>query len=150
MEGGSDGVLLPPRVVSIEGGTNRIDLGYVEDAYRTLFRVSLTPMRPFEVEMAEVPPTSVLASADLNGVPLRGTVAFTLVSETKRDVLLEDAGKRMREEWPTVIASLALSFIMLGLIGHQRGCPGKLIWSATTLRKGQSRADNEVVWVGDS
>jgi Glycosyltransferase family 87 len=121
VEGGSDGVLLPPRIVAVGPGTNRIDLGYVEDAYRTLFRVSLTPMRPFEVEMAEVPAAAVLASADLDGVPLKGTVAFTLVFETKRDVLLEDAGRRMREEWPTVIASLVLSFIMLGLIGHQRG-----------------------------
>ena len=121
VEGGAGSVLVSPRVVSVGPGTNRIDLGYVEDAHRTLFRVSLTPMRPLEVEMAEVPPAAVLASADLNGVPLEGTVAFTLVCETKRDVLLEDAGKRMREEWPTVIASLALSFIMLGLIGHQRG-----------------------------
>ncbi len=70
--------------------------------------------------MREVPPATALASAELDGVPIPGTAAFTLICQAKRDVLLKDAAERMREEWPTMVVSLALSFIVVGLIAHQR------------------------------
>jgi hypothetical protein len=120
VEGDPGGELVSSRALSIRPGTNRIDLGYVKDAHRALFRVSLTPVRPMEVEMREVPPAAALASAELDGVPIPGTAAFTLVCRAKRDVLLKDAAERMGEEWPTMVVSLALSFIVVGLIAHQR------------------------------
>ena len=70
--------------------------------------------------MGDVPPAAALASAALDGAPIPGTAAFTLICEAKRDVLLRDAAERMKDEWPTVFASLALSFVVVGLIGHQR------------------------------
>jgi hypothetical protein len=112
--------LVSSRTLSVRPGTNRIDLGYVEDAHRSLFRVSLTPVRSIEVEMRDVPSAAALASAGLDGAPIPGTAAFTLICEAKRDVLLKDAAERMKEEWPTVLVALALSFVVVGLIGHQR------------------------------
>ena len=120
VEDGAGSVLVSSRTLSVKPGTNRIDLGYVKDAHRSLFRVSLTPVRPIEVEMRNVPPAAALASAGLDGAPIPGTAAFTLICEAKRDVLLRDAAERMKDEWPTVFASLALSFVVVGLIGHQR------------------------------
>ena len=70
--------------------------------------------------MMDVPSSSGLASAGLDGAPIPGTAAFTLICEAKRDVLLKDAAERMKEEWPTVLVGLALSFVVVGLIGHQR------------------------------
>jgi len=120
VEDGVGSVLVSSRTLSVKPGTNRIDLGYVKDAHRSLFRVSLTPARSIEVEMKDVPSAAALASAALDGAPIPGTAAFTLICEAKRDVLLRDAAERMKDEWPTVFAGLALSFVVVGLIGHQR------------------------------
>ncbi len=122
VEDGGGSVLVSSRAISVRPGANRIDLGYVKDARRSLFSVSLIPTRPMEVAMREVPSSSSgLASAGLDGAPIPGTAAFTLVCEAKRGVLLRDAAERVKDEWPTVVASLALSFAIVGLIAHQRG-----------------------------
>jgi hypothetical protein len=96
------------RKLEVETGGNRVDLGYVEDAHRSLFVVSVTPERPLEVEMRAVPAELPVASASLDGVPVEGTAAFTLYVRPTRAALLSDISDRLRDEWKVVGVSLVV------------------------------------------
>ena len=103
-------------------GPNRVDLGHVEEARGRAVRVSLTPARALQVRMVKVPPTLAISSAKLNGSPLPGTAAYTLDHRTTWGGLLGDAGRRLRDEWQVLVASLVVCGAAFAGLGLFRRC----------------------------
>ena len=89
-------------------GANEISLPRTERAAGHGFTVAIAPAAALSVRMVTPPPELALASAELNGVPVPGTAAFSAHYETTWDGLFGDALTRLRSAWRTLVVSLAL------------------------------------------
>lgn len=117
---GAGTVLAPQRTFDIRPGANRVVLGEVAEAQANSYRVSLTPEQPLTIAMANVPQATQLAWADLNGVPIPGTAAFSVHYQTTWGELLGDSWARLHNEWPTMAASLGVCFGAAAALGLRR------------------------------